>query len=220
MRGRALRRPAYSPPTADAGSPSPSTARRGIIPVVLALLLALATPVAAEDPSPAELMDALMWGKGPIGGPFALTDHTGATRTEADFRGQFVLLYFGYTSCPDVCPTDLGAIAAAVDLLGEDGARVQLLFISFDPAHDTARLADYVALFHPRLLGLTGDEAAVKRMATAYKSWYRPFQLEDGTQAFEHSAFIHLVGPDGDWLGFFPPGTSAERIAEVLRARL
>jgi cytochrome oxidase Cu insertion factor (SCO1/SenC/PrrC family) len=189
----------------------------------LALLLAaVAATAAAEEPSPAELMDQLMWGRGPIGGPFALTDHTGARRTDADFRGVLLLIYFGYTYCPDVCPTDLQAMATAIDLLGADGARVQPLFIAIDPARDTTeQLARYVPLFHPRLVALTGTDEEVKRTATAYKAWYRRVETADGSDyVFEHSGFIYLCDTDGTYLGFFPPGTSAERIATVIRDRL
>jgi cytochrome oxidase Cu insertion factor (SCO1/SenC/PrrC family) len=187
-----------------------------------ALLLAAAAlrgAAASEAPSPARLMDDLMWNRGPIGGAFALTDHTGARRTEADFRGRFLLLYFGYTYCPDVCPTDLQAMAEAVERLGDDGARVQPLFITIDPARDTvAHLSDYVPLFHLRLVGLTGTVEEVTRVATAYKAWFRRVDTADATDyLFEHTGFIYLFGPDGAYLGFFPPGTSAERIEAVIR---
>ena len=91
-----------------------------------------------------------MWNRGPIGGPFALIDHTGKPRTDKDFRGKLLLIYFGYSYCPDVCPTDLQQIGLAVDRLGADGEAVQPLFITLDPERDTAaHLADYVPLFHP-----------------------------------------------------------------------
>jgi cytochrome oxidase Cu insertion factor (SCO1/SenC/PrrC family) len=180
----------------------------------VALLLLAGAAAAEEAPSAARLMDDLMWSRGPIGTGFALTDHTGAPRSRDDFRGRLVLLYFGYTACPDVCPTDLQAIAGALDLLGEAGEGVQPVFVTIDPATDTAEhLARYVPLFHPRLLGLTGSAAEIRRVATAYKAWYRA--APDGF--FEHSGFVYLLGRDGDYLGFFPPGTSAARIAEVVR---
>ena len=107
-----------------------------------------------------ELMDVVMWGKEPIGGPFALIDHTGKPRTDADFRDKLMLVYFGFTFCPDVCPTDLLAMGLAVDRLGPAGEALQPLFISVDPERDTPdQLAKYVAFFHPRLIGLTGSAA-------------------------------------------------------------
>jgi protein SCO1/2 len=185
-----------------------------------ALMCGAAT--AADPSSPAQLMDDLMWNRGPIGGDFALTDHTGARRTAADFRGRFLLLYFGYTYCPDVCPTDLQAMAEAVEQLGDDGERVELLFITIDPARDTvAHLRDYVPLFHSRLVGLTGTPEEVTRVATAYKAWFRRVDERDASEyLFEHSGFIYLFGPNGAYLGFFPPGTSAERIATIIRDKL
>lgn len=173
--------------------------------------------------SAAELMDILMWNREPIGGPFTLTDHTGRARTDTDFRGQLMLVYFGFTYCPDICPTDLQAIGLAMDQLGADAKDVQPLFITVDPERDTAdHLAQYVALFHPRLIGLTGSAAAIRRAAEAYKVYYA--KVATGTKpddyTVDHSAFIYLMDRDGKYLGFFPPGTSAERLAETIRPHL
>ncbi len=94
-------------------------------------------PQRAQEPSSAALMDAVMWNKGPIGGPFSLIDHDGRPRTDADFRGKLLLVYFGYTYCTDICPTDLQSISSAIDRLGPAGDAVQPLFITVDPEHDT-----------------------------------------------------------------------------------
>lgn len=175
----------------------------------------------AEEPSAEALMDDLMWGRGRIGGPLGgLTDHTGAQRPETDFLGQPALLYFGYTHCADVCPTDLQAIAGAADLLGGDaGVPVQMLFVTLDPERDTAeRLADHVSLFHPRLVGLTGSPAAIRRVARDHKVYFRRVEPPDASDyLLDHTAFIYLRGADGRHLGFFPPGTPAERIAAAVR---
>ena len=172
--------------------------------------------------SAAELMDAVMWNREPIGGPFALVDHTGEPTTDADFRGRLMLVYFGFTWCPDVCPTDLQNIGLALDTLGEAAERVQPLFITLDPERDTAaHLADYVTMFHPRLIGLTGDAAAIRTAADAYKVYYAKVTNEAGTDyTVDHTAFIYLMSADGNYLGFFPPGTTPERIAETIRLRL
>src|SRR5947209_439799 len=123
--------------------------------VIGAIGLASSAIAADEQPSAAQLMDDLMWARGPIGGPFALTDHTGKPRTDVDFRGKLMLIYFGYTYCPDVCPADLTAISSAIDFLGRAGDAVQPIFITVDPERDTVEhLADYVTAFHPRLVGL------------------------------------------------------------------
>jgi protein SCO1/2 len=179
-------------------------------------------PAEEDEPSAAALMDALMWGQEPIGGPFELIDHTGARRTDADFRGQLMLIYFGYTYCPDICPTDLQAMASALDLLGDRGWAVQPLFITIDPDRDTpGHLADYVPLFHPRLVGLTGEADAIRRVARAYKVHYAKVVLPASPDyAMDHSAFIYLVDAQGRYLGFFPPGTSPERMATIMQPHL
>jgi protein SCO1/2 len=130
-------------------------------------------PARAQEPDPttaARLMDDLMWGRGHIGGPFELVDHTGKKRTDADFRGKLLLVYFGYTYCPDICPADLLQISLAIDQLGTAGDEVQPLFISVDPERDTTTvLAQYVSSFHPRLIGLTGTPEKIRRVANSYK---------------------------------------------------
>lgn len=161
-----------------------------------------------------------MWGREPVGGPFALVDHTGTNRTNEDFRGKLMLIYFGFTYCPDICPTDLQNIGLAIDQLGPAGDKIQPLFITVDPERDTAEhLKEYVSLFHPRLIALTGDAAAIGAAADAYKVYYaRVYNGNDYT--IDHTAFIYLMGADGSYLGFFPPGTSPDRIAETLRKHI
>ena len=172
--------------------------------------------------SAAEIMDILMWGREPVGGPFALIDQAGQPRTDEDFRGRLMLVYFGFTYCPDICPADLQNIGLALDRLGDAGARVQPLFITVDPERDTPQhLAEYLPMFHPRLVGLTGDPAAIRRAAEAYKVYYAKVPNQKGDDyTLDHTAFIYLMGADGGYLGFFPPGTSAERIAETVRRQL
>jgi cytochrome oxidase Cu insertion factor (SCO1/SenC/PrrC family) len=172
--------------------------------------------------SAAEVMDILMWAREPVGGPFALTDHTGKPRTDADFRGKLLIVYFGFTYCPDICPTDLQNIGLALDRLGRSAEAVQPLFITLDPARDTAaHLKDYVALFHPRLIGLTGDAAAIRTAADAYKVYYARAPNPKGDDyTIDHTAFIYLVGADGNYLGFLPPNTDAGRIAETVQPLL
>ena len=186
-------------------------------------LVIAASSVAQSPPerSAAELMDAVMWAREPIGGPFALIDHTGKPRTAADFQGKLLLVYFGFTYCPDVCPTDLQNIGLALDKLGAAGNAVQPLFITVDPERDTAaHLADYVPMFHPRLIGLTGGAAAIQKAADAYRVYYTKVPLKDGDYTVDHSAFIYVMGREGQYLGFLPPGTTPERIAEALRPKL
>jgi cytochrome oxidase Cu insertion factor (SCO1/SenC/PrrC family) len=190
----------------------------------IGLWFALVPLRAADAParSPAEIMDILMWNREPVGGPFELIDHGGRRRTEQDFRGQLMLVYFGFTYCPDVCPTDLQAIGLAIDKLGAGAADVQPLFVTVDPERDTpTHLAEYVKLFHPRLIGLTGSAEAIRRAADAYKVYYARVDLnKDAGYTVDHTAFIYLMDRDGNYLGFFPPGTSADRMVEIIRPHL
>jgi cytochrome oxidase Cu insertion factor (SCO1/SenC/PrrC family) len=184
--------------------------------------LAPASLARSPERSAAELMDAVMWNREPIGGPFALTDQDGRPRTDADFRGKLMLVYFGFTYCPDVCPTDLQQMALAVDRLGPAGEMVQPVFITLDPERDTPEhLKPYMPMLHPRFAGLTGDAAAVEAAARAYRVYFEKVERADGTDyTINHSGFIYLIGRNGEYLGFFPPGTSAERLAEAIRPNI
>jgi cytochrome oxidase Cu insertion factor (SCO1/SenC/PrrC family) len=187
------------------------------------MLLGAVVSVHAEDnASPAALIEALLEGRAPIGGPFDLTDHGGRRRTDADFRGKLLLIYFGYTHCPDVCPTELQAMSLALDTLGTTSEAVQPLFITVDPARDTpSHLADYVSSFHPRLVALTGEASAIRKVALAYKVYFaRSGPAEGDNYTVDHTGFIYLVGTDGRYLGFLPPGTAPEQIARAIRAHL
>jgi protein SCO1/2 len=195
---------------------------RALLGLVLVLALACAGN-SVQARSAAETMDILMWNREPVGGPFELVDQTGKTRSDRDFRGSLMLVYFGFTYCPDVCPTDLMAIGQALELLGPDASNVQPIFITVDPARDTAQhLAEYVPMFHPRLIGLTGADDEIRKVADAYKVYYARVALSKDADDYtiDHTSFIYLMDRDGKYLGFFPPGTSAERMVEIIRPRL
>lgn len=199
--------------------------RRHLLGALILLAVGSVAPSSfaqAPERSAAELMDAVMWNREPIGGPFALTDQNGVRRTDADFRGKLMLVYFGFTSCPDICPTDLQQMGVAVDQLGSDGEMVQPVFITVDPARDTAEhLKDYMPLFHPRFIGLTGDPAAIRQAARGYRVYYEKIEREDKSDyTLDHSVFIYLMDHDGRYLGFFPPNTPAGRLAETMRSYL
>lgn len=199
--------------------------RLGIVTVMLLSLLGLPDPSVAQagsERSAAELMDAVMWSREPIGGPFLLMDQSGKLRTEADFRGKLALVYFGFTYCPDVCPTDLLQMALAVEQLGTEGEMVQPILITVDPERDTPEhLKEYLTAFHPRFVGLTGDANAIQAAARAYRVFYEKVASGTGNDyTVDHSAFIYLMGRDGEYLGFFPPGTVADRLAEAIRNQL
>lgn len=171
-------------------------------------------------------MNELMSGKAPVGVPFTLTGasgaHLGKRVNLADFRGKLVLLYFGYASCPDVCPTDLLAIAQAMKSLGKSADHVQPLFITLDPARDTPEvLRAYAPAFHPRLIALTGTENEIRRVATAYKVFYEKVRIERADMyLIDHSAFTFLLDRNGKYQMFFPPGTPPERMVVMVREQL
>ena len=159
-----------------------------------------------------------------IGGPFTLVDHDGKTVTEKDYLGKYTLLYFGYTFCPDVCPTNLSAIADALDHLGPDAEKVLPIFVSVDHERDTPeRLKEYVAYFHPTMVGLVGTPEQIREAARAYRVYYAKV-VEEGSDPdaylMDHSAISYLMGPDGDFrlhFGHATPGeTIAKRIKEVM----
>ena len=156
-----------------------------------------------------------------VGGPFALVDQTGAARTDADFRGRWLLIYFGYTYCPDACPTALNDMSIALEQLGAAAGRVTPAFITIDPARDTpARLEDYVTHFHPRLVGLTGSAAAVAAVAKAYRVYFAraPGAAEAAPDyLMDHSSIIYLIDPSGRYVTHFTHNSGPEQIVAGLR---
>jgi cytochrome oxidase Cu insertion factor (SCO1/SenC/PrrC family) len=161
-------------------------------------------------------------GEALIGGPFELVDGEGRMRTDAEFRGHHMLVFFGFTYCPDVCPTELATVGQALDLLGGRADRVQPIFISVDPERDTPEMVgQYVRHFHPRLLGLTGTEEQVAEAARAYRVYYRKNESAETTEYLvDHSAITYLMGPDGKYVAHFSPGTRAKAMAETIRRHL
>jgi cytochrome oxidase Cu insertion factor (SCO1/SenC/PrrC family) len=156
-----------------------------------------------------------------IGGPFTLVDQTGATRRDAEFRGKLMLVYFGYTYCPDICPTELATMSEALERLGDKAAGVQPLFITVDPARDTPeQLRLYGESFDPRFLMLTGSEVEIAEVARAYKVYYRITRKSDGEIQVDHSSFVYLMGRDGRYLAHFASGTSPEAMAAAIAGRL
>ena len=188
---------------------------------VVASLLGCSAAAAAEQPSAAQMMDDLMYGRGSVGGPFTLTDQTGRQRSDAEFRGKLMVVYFGYTFCPDVCPADLMAITQALDALGPAAGGVQPIFITIDPERDTKGLADYVASFHRSFVGLTGSPEEIRKVANSYKAFYVKVPGERGADySVDHAGVIYLMGRNGEYLGFMPPQTNPGKLTEVLRKYL
>ena len=176
---------------------------------------------ADEQPSATEMMEDLMYGRGSVGGPFTLTDQNGQKRSDSEFRGKLMIVYFGYTFCPDVCPADLMAITQALDALGAAAEGIQPVFITVDPERDTTLLKDYVAAFHPSLIGLTGSAEEIRKVANSYKAYYRQVPGErKGEYSIDHAGILYLMGRNGKYLGFLPPQTAPEKLTEVLRKYL
>jgi protein SCO1/2 len=191
--------------------------------VILALAIAGATTVwfiESRDQAQAPQQTGLLSTPSPLGGPFSLTDQAGKRVTEKSWPGKYLLIYFGYTYCPDACPTELLVMGQALDQLDHDKvAKVQPLFITIDPARDTAeKLAEYVPSFYPTLEGLTGSDADIAAAARAYKVYYAKSDAAPNSSDYvmDHSSYVYLVNPEGQTIGIFSADTSAEDMAKAL----
>lgn len=160
-------------------------------------------------------------GEALVGGPFAMTDHTGRRVTDQDFRGKYMLVFFGYTYCPDVCPTELQVMSAALDAMGDKADRIQPIFVSIDPDRDTPDvLKQYVSNFHPRMVGLAGSPEDVAAMAKAYRVYYRKVEEGGAGAAYlmDHSSILYLMDRDGRFATHFTYTTDAKELAKALLA--
>jgi cytochrome oxidase Cu insertion factor (SCO1/SenC/PrrC family) len=155
-----------------------------------------------------------------IGGPFSLIDDQGKPRTDADYRGKLMLVYFGYTYCPDVCPTTLQIMGQALDQLGGESGKVAALFITVDPARDTTeRLNGYAEQFNPQMIGLTGSAEQIAAAAKSYRVYYK--KAGDGFDyLMDHSSIVYLMDRDGHYLTHFTVDATADQIAAALRKHL
>jgi protein SCO1/2 len=162
-------------------------------------------------------------GKALIGGPFTLVDQTGKTVTDQDFRGRYMLVFFGFTHCPDICPAELQVMSAALDALGPKADSVVPIFITLDPERDTqAAMAAYVKNFGPRFVGLTGSSEQIAAAAKAYRVAYSKFQQDKTSSDYsiDHSALVYLMGKNGEYITHFAYGTPASQMTETLRRYL
>lgn len=183
--------------------------------LLIVLGFALAMIIAANPRAFAQLPPA-----GPptaAGGPFALTAADGSAVTDRTYRGKWLMIYFGYTHCPDVCPTTLSEVAAALERLGPRADRVQPLFITLDPRRDTpAVLADYVTAFDRRTVGLTGTPQQIAAAARAYQVFYERVDGDDGDYLIDHSSYLYVVNPDGGFVTAWPSDRTGEELARDL----
>ena len=157
-----------------------------------------------------------------IGGPFTLSDHTGKRVTESDYRGKFMLVFFGYTYCPDICPAELQVVAAALDELGDKAKDIQPIFITVDPERDTVQqMGEYVENFHPTQVGLTGSAEEIAKVAKAYRVYYARVEDQgDGDYLMDHSSILYLMDRDGKFVTHFNYGTDAKALSKALAERL
>jgi protein SCO1 len=156
------------------------------------------------------------------GKDFALTDHNGKPRTLADFKGKAVLMFFGFTHCPDVCPATLSDLAQVMKQLGPDAQRLQVIFVTVDPERDTAQLlAQYVPSFHPSFLGLYGDAAATKKTAQVFRVFYEKGRSDKpGNYSVDHTAGTYAFDPQGRLRLFLSQGLSADKITQDVKRLL
>ena len=193
---------------------TPTKSGRRVAPVLLGGLAALLVLVAAAIwmfGAPETVQEAAA-----IGGPFALTDGGGKAVTDRDYRGKYMLVYFGYTFCPDVCPTTLNDLAQAMDRLGPVADKVQPLFITIDPARDTPDVVrQYAAAFSPRLVGLTGSAAQIATVAKEYRVYYAPHKTgpNPGDYTMDHSSILYVMDPAGRFIGVIRADEGADAIA-------
>lgn len=162
-------------------------------------------------------------GKALVGGPFTLIDQNGKQVSDADFRGRYMLVFFGFTHCPDICPAELQVMSESLAQLGPKAKEVVPIFITLDPERDTPEaMAAYVKNFGTEFVGLTGSPEAIAQAAKAYRVAYSKFQ-DDANKAdysIDHSALVYFMGRDGEYLAHFPYGTPAAKMTETLRSYL
>jgi protein SCO1/2 len=191
--------------------------------IALGLLIASAAAywqMSKDDARRQQMREAAMKPPtGSIGGPFTLTNQDGKTVRNTDFHNKYLLIYFGYTYCPDLCPTGLESIAHAMDQLGPDAKKVQPVFITVDPARDTpAKLKDYVASFNPDIVALTGTADQIATVAKEYQVYYAKGEtVEDGEYLMDHSTLIYLMDPNGGFITTFPDDIDPANLIEALR---
>ena len=202
---------------------TPSGRRLAMIGVI-AGSFAIGAIVAFLQLSGADSVRSLTPGRALVGGPFSLTSHTGKRVTDRDFAGKYMLIYFGFTYCPDVCPSGLQVMAAAIDKLGADAQKIVPILITVDPERDTPeQLAKYVTQFHPRLIGLTGTAEEIRQVAKAYRVYYNKVKDEKSSAGYtvDHSALFLLMDGDGKYAAHFTHGTSVDamvkRLDEIVR---
>jgi protein SCO1/2 len=162
--------------------------------------------------------DGRSFGEATIGGPFTLVDGDGKTRTQADFRGKLMLVYFGYAFCPDVCPTELQKMGEAMDALGDKAKDVVPVFITVDPERDTpTEIKTYVGNFHPRMVGLTGTQEQVAAAARAWRVYYKKVDNPAASQyTMDHTSIVYLMDRQGKFITHFSGRVTADEMSKAI----
>ncbi len=156
-----------------------------------------------------------------IGGPFRLLDQNGRAVTDADYKGKPFLVFFGFTHCPDICPTALFEISEVLRRLGPDAEKTTALFVTVDPERDTpAKLKDYLSSFHPRIVGLTGTPAEIAAVEKTYRVYAKKVPLDGGGYTMDHSAVVYLMDKNGQFVAPFNLKQTADAAAADLKRRL
>lgn len=184
-----------------------------------AIVLALAAGLGAYAFLNRQLPGVTSTGTALVGGPFTLIDQTGKHVTEKDFLGRYMLVFFGFTYCPDICPTELQVMTAALDMMGPEGDKIQPVFITVDPERDTPQVMKaYVENFGPRLVGLTGSPQEIAAAAKAYRIYYaKAPKTGSDDYLMDHSSIVYLMGPDGRFLKHFTYTTDPAKLADALK---
>lgn len=199
------------------------TLKRLVLTLAFGIVLAIGLAAALPWIMPVQNHAEQSTGKALVGGAFELSDQTGKRVKDTDFHGKYMLIYFGYTFCPDVCPTELQVMSAAVDGLGADADKVQPIFITVDPDRDTvAQMALYVSNFSDKLIGLTGSQTDISGATRAYRVYSAKVKDENSSADYlmDHTSMVFLMGPDGDFRRVFSHGTDAEAMKEGIRAEM
>jgi protein SCO1/2 len=195
--------------------------KEALIPYALLIAVAIGGLLWHESEMVPRLGRTMVSGQIAVGGPYALTDQDGKPRASSDFHGKYQLVYFGYTFCPDVCPTTLALMAAALDKMGTDQDRIVPVFITIDPDRDKPDvLKKYVAAFGPRFVGLTGPSDEIARVEKEFRVYAKKQPVANGTYAMDHSSVMYLMGPDGKLVSFYDETMTPEDLAKDLKKKI
>jgi protein SCO1/2 len=195
--------------------------RQALIPYLLLAAAAAGGILWHESEKVPGLGRVVSTGQADVGGPFRLTDPTGKSVSDADFRGRYMLIYFGYSFCPDVCPTTLSVMAEALDKAGDKGRRVTPIFITIDPERDTPKvLGDYMKAFGPNFVGLTGNAAAIQDVEKKYRVYAAKRPLPGGGYGMDHSSVLYLIGPNGKLVSYYDEAISPDDLAKELKQKV